>query len=93
MELDYCFCCKVKFSQSYDGGELDWPGVIFEAKGNWGSTIFDSNPFKETPERLIIRVCDACVLERRLNVVEHDTKLPPKLRDDVKEFIDKGRVG
>lgn len=84
--LDHCFCCNVQFDQSCVDGPRDWPGVIFNATGNWGSTIFDPSP-DEWPANLRIRICDKCVLERRSRIEQTGDSLSQKLRVDVEQFF------
>jgi len=87
--LDNCFSCGIEFTPSlWDGGPKDHPGIIFEATGNWGSTIFDPSP-KERPAMLVIRICDKCVLNKLSRVQEIGDQLQKELRKDVKEFFDK----
>jgi len=82
--LDHCFCCGIQFAKSIATGPRDWPGVVFMATGNWGSTVFD--PPDEGPlEALCIRICDRCVLDRRdrIQVVGDSlaSSLPPMASD------------
>jgi hypothetical protein len=79
---DHCFVCGIEFEASYSDGPKDWPSVIFEATGNWGSTVFD--PMH--PAKLSIRICDKCVLSRRDRLIDSQNHLPDSLRDDVEEF-------
>lgn len=67
--IEHCFCCGIRFEQSYVDGPRDWPGTIFDATGNWGSTIFDPIP-SERPSLLRIRICDSCILQRRDRIEE-----------------------
>lgn len=86
MQLDHCFCCNVEFDQSVVDGPKDWPGVIFDATGNWGSTIFDPSP-SERPAVLRIRICDKCVIERQSRIEQTGDSMSKELRVDVKQFF------
>ena len=83
---DVCFVCGVQFDQSFVGGPRDWPGTIFEATGNWGSTIYDPTP-NVRPACLAIRICDKCVITNRARIEETGDHLPESLRDDVSEYF------
>jgi hypothetical protein len=80
--MDTCFVCDIQFDQSYVNGPREWPGVIFEPTGNWGSTIYDPYP-NDGPSLLQIRICDKCVLKKRSQIKEIGNNLPESLRDDV----------
>lgn len=81
--MDHCFVCGVQFDASVVDGPRDWPGTIFIATGNWGSTIYDPSP-SARPAQLHIRICDSCVLARRSRIVETGDHLPG---DDWKQAI------
>ena len=86
--IEHCFCCGIQFDQSCADGPRDWPGTIFEATGNWGSTIFDPSPM-ERPASLMIRICDGCVIEKRGRIQETGSSLSQGLREDVVEFLER----
>ena len=83
-DLDRCFCCNIELATSC-GDEKDWPATIFEATGNWGSTVFD--PFNGE-SRLIIRICDKCVVKKQHKIVEIGNDLQRELRDEVAEYFE-----
>jgi len=83
--LDTCFVCGAEFDQSHVSGPKDWPGVVFVATGNWGSTIFDPPPF-EPQAMLKIRICDKCVVDRQSRLVEFGNEMNRTVDDCVIEF-------
>lgn len=85
-KTDRCFCCGIEFTQAHTHGPKDYPSVLFQATGNFGSTIFDPSP-TENIATLSVRICDGCVLERRDRIEEEYCSLPATLRDDVDAFV------
>lgn len=87
---DRCFKCGIEFDQSYEGGDKDWPSLVFDSSGNWGSTIFDQNPFQKPTTWIRIRVCDKCVVDGKdlIQVTGDESLVSWELRKDVQEFFD-----
>ncbi len=84
-ELSSCFRCGVEFDTSYRNGPKDWPGVIFDAHGNWGSTVFD--PCDDPIGFLRIRICDRCVIENKNKIALFKAELPDELGEAAAEYI------
>ncbi len=84
---DTCFCCELQLAQSHVDGPRDWPAVLFEATGNYGSTIFDPRP-SEPPAVLRIRICDRCLVTKRNLVEDTKNRMVRGLRRDVERFYD-----
>jgi hypothetical protein len=59
-----CLCCGRKFTTE---GPQDWDdappseGLLFIARGNYGSTVYDPPPGHE--EYLLVVICDQCILD------------------------------
>lgn len=55
-----CVICRHELKVSVEAGEqsLPWGGTVFEAGGNYGSTVFDQ---LGRGEYLRITVCDGCL--------------------------------
>lgn len=92
-----CFACGSEL-------ELLWPdeptlppqchdAVMFKASGNYGSTVYDpAAPGRQSPEHLLINVCDGCLIRRadRVTLVKERIMRPrlvcepwrPEVRDD-----------
>lgn len=87
---DKCFKCGVEFDVSCAVGGKDWPSLIFDSTGNWGSTIFDQDPFGKPVTWMRIRICDKCVVDGRdlVQVIGDETMIEWQLRDDVSKYLD-----
>lgn len=60
-----CIVCKRQLDQAFrDSDNVPYGGVVFNARGNYGSTVYD--PFSQD-ESLEINVCDMCLLEAAAN--------------------------
>lgn len=86
-KLGSCFVCDREFDRSLKRGPKDYPGVLFDATGNWGSTIYDPTPDKPG-HFLRIRVCDLCVLDGIEKIAEKGDYLK-NVPEDIRDYISK----
>jgi len=59
----FCFSCGKNIEYDPHGGMIS-DALIFEATGNYGSTIFDPMGIGPSEEYLEIHICDQCVKDR-----------------------------
>ena len=70
----HCLPCGKELTLIWDGGVQCDDATIFEASGNYGSTVWDLVPEGET---LLINVCDDC-LKRLSHRVTHARVTRPR---------------
>ena len=61
-------------------GSAPYPGLIFIAHGNYGSTVYDPSPGAASLEYLAVVICDACVVRESEhgNVLIGHKAIPPE---------------
>jgi len=86
MPNDHCFVCGKRFAKPSLGVGRCWPGTLFSATGNYGSTVFDPSPGNPPPS-LSIFICDHCVITRRSRIFQQRCELPLGISWNVAEYL------
>lgn len=76
--MNRCFVCSKELTPVQGGEERPqfYDAVTFSSPGNYGSRIYDADiaglaPY--TPFRLVLVVCDDCLVERKELILELET--------------------